>query len=243
MVLLPNQKFIATGGTDGNVYLYNYITFKSEGSFKGINSSPISKLIMLSNYNLVGSTGRDIVIWNTDGTIQKTFNNTHYGAIQDMANLNSNNFATSSSDRTIKIWNLSDGSLIKTLTGHENSVTLLLYAGSKFLLDGHLVSASSDGTMKVWNVATGQIEASIEKSKIYSLSLLSDNDSIMIGLDSSVMEQWTLSNSTLVKSYLNSNYGTYTYPVRATGFLPNGDFITGGTYTSTGERPCINSWF
>jgi WD40 repeat protein len=223
--------------------LYNYQTFKSEGTFKGINSSPISKLIILNTGYLAGSVERDIVIWNVDGTVQKTISNTHYGSIVDMINLNYNYLATSSSDRTIKVWNILNSSLLKTLSGHANSVTLISYIGSKNSLTGHLVSSSLDGTMKFWNVETGKVEASFQKGKIYSCSTFPDSETIMIGLDRNVMEQWTLSNYTLLKSYMNSNVNNYAYPVRAMGFLPNGDFITGGTYTNTNERPCINSWF
>jgi WD40 repeat protein len=243
MVLLPNSNLLATGANDGNVYLYNYQTFKSEGTFKGINSSPISKLIILNTGYLAGSVERDIVIWNVDGTVQKTISNTHYGSIVDMINLNYNYLATSSSDRTIKVWNILNSSLLKTLSGHANSVTLISYIGSKNSLTGHLVSSSLDGTMKFWNVETGKVEVSIQKNRIYSCSVFPDNETIMIGLASSLMEQWTLSNYTLVKSHVNSNVNSYSYPVRAMGFLPNGDFITGGTSTYTNERPCINSWF
>ena len=60
--------------------------------------------------------------------------------------------ASASSDKTVKIWNVAEGRLLKTLTGHGDWVV-----GVAFSPDGQLLaSASRDGTVKVWDALTGE---------------------------------------------------------------------------------------
>ena len=49
-------------------------------------------------------------------------------------------------DKTIKVWELSTGKLVRTLTGHENPVDSVAISP-----DGQtLVSGSDDKTIRVW---------------------------------------------------------------------------------------------
>jgi WD40 repeat protein len=60
--------------------------------------------------------------------------------------------ASGSADKTIKIWEVATGSVIRTLKGHTGFVNFLAISPDGQLL----VSASADRTIKVWNLATGQ---------------------------------------------------------------------------------------
>ena len=56
-----------------------------------------------------------------------------------------------SSDKTIKIWNVEDSSLIIELKGHKNSVNSIA-----FNPDGKiLASGSGDKTIIIWNLENG----------------------------------------------------------------------------------------
>jgi WD40 repeat protein len=56
-----------------------------------------------------------------------------------------------SEDGTITLWNVSDGSVVRTLPGHTGYVTSLLLG-----LHGTLISSSRDSTVKVWDAASGE---------------------------------------------------------------------------------------
>ena len=59
--------------------------------------------------------------------------------------------ATSSSDRSIKLWDVETGMLLTTLTGHDDRILSLSYSP-----DGRrLASGSADETIKLWDLNTG----------------------------------------------------------------------------------------
>lgn len=63
---------------------------------------------------------------------------------------NNNLLMTGSYDKTIKIWNVDTGKLLRTLTGHTRGVRTLAFDEQK------LISGGLDGTIKVWNYRTGK---------------------------------------------------------------------------------------
>jgi WD40 repeat protein len=65
---------------------------------------------------------------------------------------NRRRLASASLDRTVRLWELPTGRLVRKLTGHEAGVV-----GVGFSPDGRLlVSAARDGAVKVWDAATGK---------------------------------------------------------------------------------------
>jgi WD40 repeat protein len=59
--------------------------------------------------------------------------------------------ATSAHDNTIRLWDAADGSLLRILEGHIDSVD-----GLAFSPDGRLASSSVDKTIRLWDPASGQ---------------------------------------------------------------------------------------
>ncbi len=59
--------------------------------------------------------------------------------------------ASGSADQTIKLWSLSDGSVLKTIKGHTDTVSSVAISP-----DGRfLVSGSTDKTVRVWSLPEG----------------------------------------------------------------------------------------
>ncbi len=66
--------------------------------------------------------------------------------------------ASGSIDSTIKLWNVADRKVIKTLEGHENMVY-----STAFSPDGRLLASGSwDNTVKLWDVDTGSVVETFE---------------------------------------------------------------------------------
>lgn len=68
----------------------------------------------------------------------------------------SNLLMTGSYDKTVRIWNLETGELIRTLTGHTRCIRALQFDEAK------LVTASMDQTLKIWNWQTGKCIRTLE---------------------------------------------------------------------------------
>ena len=61
--------------------------------------------------------------------------------------------ASASEDETVRLWQVSDGTLVRRLTGHTNLVW-----GVAFSPDGAtLASASEDQTVRLWQVSDGSL--------------------------------------------------------------------------------------
>ncbi len=56
-----------------------------------------------------------------------------------------------SKDKTIKIWNLSAGELLHTLSGHDGGVKAAVSPDGQCILSG-----SDDATVKLWEIGTGK---------------------------------------------------------------------------------------
>ena len=84
-------------------------------------------------------------------------------------------------DSTIRLWNLTSGSLIRTLTNHTNrinlAVDLLTYDDGSNVL----VSGSTDTTIRVWNWETGECLNTINTGlSIYALDVVSSTNGTFI---------------------------------------------------------------
>jgi WD40 repeat protein len=83
----------------------------------------------------------------------------HTDSVNALAVFNNDLLASGSRDNTIIIWNTTNGHKIKTLTGHNHSVTYLvaLLPADSLLL----ASASGDSSIKIWNITNGKIMNSL----------------------------------------------------------------------------------
>ncbi len=76
----------------------------------------------------------------------------HSNYVQQVAfSADSQTLATSSADKTIRLWNVASGEPLKVLTGHQNGVFAVDFiAGGK-----QLVSGSFDRSLRLWDVSSG----------------------------------------------------------------------------------------
>eukprot|EP00535_Pseudo-nitzschia_heimii_P001797 CAMPEP_0197174426 /NCGR_PEP_ID=MMETSP1423-20130617/951_1 /TAXON_ID=476441 /ORGANISM="Pseudo-nitzschia heimii, Strain UNC1101" /LENGTH=364 /DNA_ID=CAMNT_0042623355 /DNA_START=100 /DNA_END=1194 /DNA_ORIENTATION=+ len=153
-------QFVAAGGLDNACTIYSAETgeLKSElVSHQGYLAD--CKFFHSPNKILTSSADAASLLWDvTKGTIIDTFKE-HKSNVTAAALNGVHTFLTSSTDRTIKLWDIrtsaKEGS-VQTLTGHRGDVsgiTVLPPTGGK-----SFVSCSEDGTVRVWDLrAYGEV--------------------------------------------------------------------------------------
>ena len=67
--------------------------------------------------------------------------------------------ASCSNDLSIKIWNFDNLTCIKTLTGHEHTISNVEFSPDSLWL----YSASRDKNIKVWEVANGSLKKTLSE--------------------------------------------------------------------------------
>jgi WD40 repeat protein len=104
-----------------------------------------------------------------------------------------------SADKTIKLWNATTGSLVRTLEGHSDMVTSVAFSP-----DGaHVISGGLDKTVRLWDTATGSLVRTFEghSERIGSVVFSSDGALLLSGADDRTARLWDLATGRLVRTF------------------------------------------
>ncbi len=104
---------------------------------------------------------------------------------------------TGSGDKTLKIWNLSDYSCLRTFEGHTNSVLKVAWLklptgeqrGNRHV---HIATAGGDGLVKVWDANNGEIECTLDnhEDRVWALAVHPATNMIVSGSGDSTVTFW-----------------------------------------------------
>ncbi|KAF7724947.1 hypothetical protein EC973_000528 [Apophysomyces ossiformis] len=94
---------------------------------------------------------------------------------------------TGSYDKTIRVWNMETGEVIRTMTGHTRCVRALQFDDAK------LVTGAMDNTLKIWNWHTGQCIRTLEGHTGGVLSLHFDSRLLASGSTDHTIRVWNFS--------------------------------------------------
>ena len=129
----------------------------------------------------------------------------HAGKVEALAfSPDGNQLATAGVDRSVKVWNMRTGTLLRTLLGHIASVRAVAYSP-----DGrHIASGGNDDTIKLWNAVTGELLLSVQghTSGVSSLTYSLDNRFIVSASSDSTIKLWR--SATLQLVHVFNTHGT-----------------------------------
>jgi len=159
VVLHPNQGEIIAGGEDGSVRVWDLTASACYDVQVPDGKTPIRSVTIASDASLLmaGNNRGVVYVWKlgkgtTEPVSKIEAHNTYL--LKCLLSPDVKLLATTSADKSIKIWNLDRGfQLERTLTGHQGWVWDCSFSADS----AYIVSASSDKTARLWDVKTGDI--------------------------------------------------------------------------------------
>jgi len=209
-----NLGLIASGGGDRIIHIWSISTAQTQQTIN-TNSDVYSLKFLNNDHHLAAGFGNGkINIYNfTMGNLIATLSG-HLSNVNDLVLMSGerNLLASSSDDRTIRIWDLNTYTNRHVLNGHASYVY-----GLKQVSVDVLSSGSWDKTIKLWNTTTGQLTRTLSNhtDRIYwSLDMLDDGVTLVSGSNDRAIKLWdsntgeclrTLSTSLIIDSlaYVN----------------------------------------
>ncbi|PSB58644.1 WD40 repeat domain-containing protein [Chamaesiphon polymorphus] len=173
----PQGNLLAICGADRTIHLLDLDSREHrqlaghEASLNSVSFSPNGQLLAS------GSLDRTVKVWNVatgecsmtlSGHTEQVASVAFGGDAVGVASPLEHNpiLASCSSDRTIKLWDLSTGICTATLTGHTDRVESIAFCpnpATPYLL----ASGSYDETLKIWDVRTGVCVKTLTLDRLY----------------------------------------------------------------------------
>ncbi|KFH47648.1 U3 small nucleolar RNA-associated protein-like protein [Hapsidospora chrysogenum ATCC 11550] len=104
---------------------------------------------------------------------------------------------TGSSDKTIKLWSLSDYTCVRTFEGHSHSVLKVTWLSmpkgqDKAKKPALFASAGGDGLVKIWNANSGEAECTLDnhEDRVWALAVQPETNTLVSGSSDSTVTFW-----------------------------------------------------
>jgi WD40 repeat protein len=184
-----NSDTIASGGLDDSTI--QIWSISSGQTNRTINTGTVVNSLKLLNngIHLAAGLGSNINIYNINtGSLVATLQG-HSAFVRDLILIsNSDLLASSSTDTTARIWDLTTYTSKFTLTGHTSFLR-----GLKQISSDILASAAFDYTIRLWNITSGQSIRTLTNhtSEIwYAVDFLSNSQTIVSGSTDQTIKIW-----------------------------------------------------
>ncbi|AFZ21799.1 protein kinase domain-containing protein [Allocoleopsis franciscana] len=129
--------------------------------------------------------------------------------------------ASGSEDKTIKVWNLGTGQLLRTLTGHSEGIR-----SAAISPDGKwLASGGDDKTIKLWNLDTGKLLRTLtgHSDIVQSVTISPDGKLIASGSNDKTVKLWNLETGQEIRTLTG-----FSYFVVSVAISPDGQTLVSG---------------
>lgn len=154
-------------------------------------TAPLFELALAGSEKYVAAAGQDgAVLLYTLHDKSMTVLESHYGSVTHLDFSGDSKFlASSSRDKTARLWDVKARKLIRILGGHDDRVTHLSFDEKNSLL----VTGSDDGTFRVWDAATGLQTMILDAAKpVTAVELLPHGKGLFVARGRGRLDHWKL---------------------------------------------------
>ena len=162
LAFIPDGRILLTGGDDRKIQFWD-MTERQVIMTLSLDDTAAHSLIYSQDVKtLVTGSYRKIKVWSISTDEQMSCINvelrhclnSHSHIVSSLAlSENGTILVSGSKDKTIKIWHLKRGELLRTLKGHKDGVHTVAISQDEQII----ASGSADKTIKLWHLETGEL--------------------------------------------------------------------------------------
>lgn len=225
----PDGKLLATGDSNGEIYLRNTADGKQILNCKGHTNWVVSLAFNPDGRTLAsGSADSTVKLWDVmTGQCLQTFSEHNNSEVWSVAfSPDGNMLVSGSNDHTIRLWSVSTTECLRIFRGHTSWVI-----SAVFHRDGQtLVSGSDDDTIRLWDVSTGECIKTLQghDDGIRSITISPDGQTIASSSDDQTVKLWDFDTGECIKTLQGHHAAVWSVAIN-----PQGNIIATGSFDHT----------
>ncbi|MFD7628569.1 WD40 repeat domain-containing serine/threonine protein kinase [Streptomyces sp. NPDC059851] len=221
----PDSRFLASGGNDRSVRLWNFLGETGLSPFPGHDAAVTCVAYSPDGSVLVGGSDRALRLYDVFSLESVGVLAGHTGHVRAVAfSPDGKTVASGADDGTVRLWDVVTRSpvAVASLTGHTKPVLSLAFSP-----DGTLASGSADSTVRLWDLGNRSTTATLtgHTKAVASVAFSPDGKILASGSADSSIRLWDAATRTGVTA---GNLTGHNSSIRSLAFSPDGRTLASG---------------